>query len=132
MNIGIAAVGGILFGVVTAGVVLFQVALALGAPWGRYAMGGQFPGRFPPPMRVAAMIQAVLLVGLAAIVASEAGLLASDLARALPWLIWLPVAVSGIALVLNVITPSAGERMIWAPVTGLMLLASLVVALTPP
>jgi hypothetical protein len=29
-----------LFTVTTAGVILFQLALALGAPWGSFAMGG--------------------------------------------------------------------------------------------
>lgn len=29
-------------------VAAFQLALALGAPWGEMAMGGKFTGRFPP------------------------------------------------------------------------------------
>ena len=37
----------ILFAAVTVGVIAFQFALALGAPWGAYAMGGAFPGRYP-------------------------------------------------------------------------------------
>ncbi|MEK4110124.1 hypothetical protein ABIC86_002354 [Paenibacillus sp. DS2363] len=28
-------------------VILFQVALAVGVPWGEYAMGGKFPGKYP-------------------------------------------------------------------------------------
>ena len=51
----------VVFALVTGMVVAFQVALALGAPWGAYAMGGAFPGRMPPPLRVAALIQAALL-----------------------------------------------------------------------
>ena len=127
----IVAPAALVFALITIAVVLFQIALALGAPWGRYAMGGRFSGRLPPAMRVAALVQAALLVVLAVIVLADAGVLAADAARALPWLIWVPVIVSGIALVLNVITPSAGERRIWAPVAALMLLASLVVALSP-
>ena len=49
----------VVFALVTGLVVAFQVALALGAPWGAYAMGGAFPGRMPPPLRVAALIQAL-------------------------------------------------------------------------
>lgn len=30
-------------------VILFQVALAVGVPWGEYAMGGKFPGKNPFP-----------------------------------------------------------------------------------
>ena len=41
--------------------IAFQVLLALGAPWGAYAMGGTYPGRFPPGMRVVAAVQAAVL-----------------------------------------------------------------------
>jgi hypothetical protein len=120
----------VLFAVVTAGVVAFQFALALGAPWGAYAMGGKFPGRYPPAMRVAALGQAALLALVAVIVLSEAGLLVPSVSQALPWLIWIAVAFSGVSVVLNAITPSSDERRIWVPVAVVMLACSLAVALT--
>lgn len=52
-----------------------------------------------------------------------------SMARTLPWLIWLVVAFSGLSLVLNAITPSAGERGIWVPLALTMLISSLAVAL---
>jgi hypothetical protein len=68
-------VAAIIYAIVSFGVVAFQSALAAGAPWGAYAMGGAFPGQFPPAMRVAAIIQAVLLVGMAAVILARAGLI---------------------------------------------------------
>jgi hypothetical protein len=53
--------------VATLVVVAYQLALALGAPWGAYAMGGRVPGRFPPALRVLTLVQAVVL-GLLALV----------------------------------------------------------------
>ncbi len=82
---------GILYVIASAGAVFFQVALALGAPWGEYAMGGAFPGRFPLRLRVAAAVQAVVLIALAVVVLAFAGLLLPGLAQAAPWLIWLVV-----------------------------------------
>lgn len=120
----------IVFAVVTAGVIVFQLALAVGAPWGAYAMGGKFPGRYPPAMRVAALVQAALLTLVAVIVLSEAGLLLPSVSQALPWLIWIAVAFSGVSVVLNAITPSSGERRIWFPVAVAMLISSLAVVLT--
>jgi hypothetical protein len=125
-----AAAGAIIFAVVTGGAILFQVALALGAPWGEYAMGGKYPGRFPGAMRVSAIGQAALLAAFVVFVLSEAGLVLQSMAETLPWLIWLVVVFSGLSLVLNAITPSAGERRIWVPVALVMLLSSLVVALS--
>ena len=123
-------VAAVLFAVVTAGVIVFQIGLALGAPWGAYAMGGRYPGRYPAGMRVAAVVQAVALVVLAVIVLSTAGLVVPSLSEGFPWLVWLTVAFSAVSLVLNLITPSAGERRIWAPVGAVLLASSLTVALT--
>ena len=127
MNITVIAA--LIYAIATAGVVAFQIALALGAPWGAYAMGGAFPGRFPPWLRVAAAVQAVLLIALAVVVLALAGLVLPGLAQAAPWLVWLAVAFSAVAAVLNTITRSAAERRLWAPVTYVMLTCSLVVAL---
>jgi len=129
MNITAAAA--IAFAIAAAGVIGFQMALALGVPWGSYAMGGAFPGKFPPRMRVAALVQAVLLAGTVAIVLSRAGLVLPAWSGVVGWLIWGVVALAVIAAILNAITPSAGERRIWVPVALVMLVSSLVVALAP-
>ena len=120
----------ILFALVALGVVVFQLALALGAPWGEYAMGGRYPGTLPRAMRISAVGQAALVAALAVYVLSAAGLVLPSMAGALPWLIWAVVVFSGLSLVLNAITPSAGERRIWVPVATEMLLTSLIVAIS--
>lgn len=121
--IGFAAVSGV--------VAAFQIALALGVPWGSYAMGGAYPGQFPPPLRVAAVVQAILIGLMAAVVLSRAGVALSRWARVSRWLVWVVVAYSAVGLVLNTITSSAGERMLWAPATGVMLVCSVIVATGP-
>ena len=62
-----------------------QLAVAAGAPLGRFTVGGRFPGRLPGIWRVLALLQAALLAAMAAVVLSAAGLI--DIA--LPgWTIW--------------------------------------------
>ncbi len=126
----VTALAAIAYAIVLAGVIAFQFALALGAPWGVYAMGGAFPGRFPMRMRIAAVVQAVLLALTVPIVLARAGLLLPAWSEAAEWLIWVVVAVSSVSLVLNLVTPSAGEQRIWVPVASGMLISSLLVALT--
>lgn len=116
------------YAVVSVGIIAFQIALAAGAPWGAYAMGGAFPGQFPPEMRVAAVVQAVILAALALVVLARAGIAMPRWSRSSRWLIWVVVVFSALSLVLNLITPSAGERAIWAPVALVMLVSSVVVA----
>ena len=128
----IQRVAAIFYAVVSFGIVAFQVALAAGAPWGEFAMGGAFPGQFPPALRIAALVQAALLVGMALVVLARAGVVLPGWSRASRWLVWFVVAFSALSLVLNLLTPSAGERAIWAPAAFLLLLSSGIVAFGPP
>jgi len=128
--VDLGEVAAIVYAVATAGVIAFQVALALGAPWGAYAMGGAVPGQLPPAMRVAALVQAALLGVLAVVVLSEAGLVLPSLSEAFPWLVWVAVVVAAVSVVLNAISRSAGERRLWVPVGLVLLVSSLTVALT--
>jgi hypothetical protein len=128
--VDVAVLAAIVYAVGTAGVVAFQIALAAGAPWGAYAMGGGVPGRFPPPMRVAALVQAAVLGALAVVALSRAGVAWPSLATAVPWLIWVVVAVAALSVALNLSSRSAGERRIWVPVGLVLLVSSVTVALT--
>jgi hypothetical protein len=119
----------LLYAAVSVGVVAFQVAVAAGAPWGAYEMGGVLPGQFPLALRIAALAQATLIAGMAAVVMSRAGLILAGRSAASRWLVWLVVALAAVSLLLNLITPSAGERAIWAPVALLLLTSSAVVAI---
>jgi hypothetical protein len=119
----------LLYAGVSVGVVVFQVALAAGAPWGAYAMGGAFPGQFPLALRIAALAQAALIAGMAVVVMSVAGLVLAGWSGVTRWLVWFVVALAAVSLVLNLMTPSADERAIWAPVALLMLASSMVVAI---
>ena len=118
-----------IFAAVLAVLVLFQLALAVGAPWGALAMGGRFPGKFPPAMRIAALVQIAIYGLMGAIVFARAGLALPEWFDVSRVAIWFVVGVSGLAVVLNVITPSKWERRLWAPVAILMFAASLRVAL---
>ena len=124
----ITRVAAINYAILMVGVVAFQIALAAGAPWGAYAMGGASPGQFPPAMRVGAIIQAALLAGMAIVILARAGLILTGWLQVSHWLVWIVVALTALSLVLNFITPSAGERAIWTPTLLLLLITSLIVA----
>lgn len=110
-------------------VVIFQLLLAAGMPWGSYAMGGKFPGKYPPPMRVASVIQAVILIFIAYIVLSKSGLILPGWYSFAKTAIWFVVGFSAVATILNLITRSVWERRIWAPVSLLLLITSINVAI---
>lgn len=123
-------IAALFYAIISLAVIAFQIALAAGAPWGAFAMGGAFPGQFPPALRIVALVQAVLLFAMAAVVLARAGVILPRWSRVSRWLIWLVVAFAALSLVLNLITPSAGERAIWAPTAFLLLISSGIVAFT--
>lgn len=115
----------IAFGGLAVVVCLFQFALALGAPLGHLAMGGRWPGKMPIPARISAVVQGGLMVAMARIVLGQAGVFTQVGPN---WLIWLVVAITGLSTLLNNITPSAPERRLWGPVTVVMFLCAIYVA----
>ncbi|QEN04743.1 hypothetical protein EW093_08485 [Thiospirochaeta perfilievii] len=119
----------IVFTLLTGIVVLFQLCLAFGLPWGAASMGGKYPGKYPPKMRFIAIIIILILLTFNFIVISRAGYF-------FPWMysfskiaIWFVVLFSLSGTVMNSITPSKIER-IWVPVVFLQLIASVIVALS--
>lgn len=123
-----ASVAAYLFTLLIAVVALFQLALAAGAPWSSLAMGGRFPGKMPPPMRIAAFLQIGVLALFAATVLTRAGLILPEWQSLSHKMIWVVVGFSVIGSVLNLITPSRWERILWAPVAILLLIFSAIVA----
>ncbi len=110
--------------------VLFQLAMALGAPWGEFAMGGKYPGKFPPKIRVAAVIQLLILAFFGMIGMIRSGLILSSWFDFSSKAIWFVVGFFVLGTFLNLITPSKKERNLWAPITFILLISSLKIALS--
>ena len=110
----------------------FQVALAVGLPWGEAAWGG---GRaeLGVGLRVASGVQAVLAVGFALIVLRRAGhsVWAPLPLRWLPAATWVLMGTMALGTLLNAASRSPIERA-WAPVAlSLAVLCGIVAAWSP-
>lgn len=101
----------------------FHLAMAAGAPWGHLTLGGSNPGRLPPRLRKAAVVQAALLAAMAITILARGG--AIDLALA-PWAGWLALGLTVLTTIANLITPSRPERLLWGPVTVGMCITGLI------
>ncbi len=122
-------ISAIIFTVFTGIIIIFQGCLAAGMPWGEASMGGKYPGKYPPKMRLVAIINIIILVVIEAIVLSRAGFILPQFSEISRIGIWFIVAYFSIATVLNTITPSKIER-IWAPVALVQLITSIIVAIS--
>ena len=94
-------------------------------------MGSAFKGTYPPAMRVAAMLQVIFYAATGVIVLSRAEVAFAKLRRLANMLMWPIVVLFGVAAVLNLISPSVAERLLWTPVAVVILLLGLRVALHP-
>jgi hypothetical protein len=111
--------------------VVFQAALALGAPVGAHVLGGRNAGRLPGRLRVFSGIAAVVLVVAALVILARAGLISwpsggSGLLAPASW------AIAGF-LVLNTLgnltSQSRVERTVLAATTALLAVLCAYVAL---
>lgn len=118
----------LLYLLIVAAVIGFQLCLIAGAPWGRLTQGGRHDGALPASGRIAAGLSILLLAGMGGAIASAAGLFPGWPG----WTGWVAIGVHGLSTVLNWITPSRAERNLWGPVTTLMLALAVWVVLVGP
>ena len=110
---------------------LFQIALALGAPWGEYAYGGARVGKLPTGFRINSVVAAVVMAAISGHYLAQLGVFTPLLDSAGNSAVnWVLVGFTGLSAIANNITRSKKERAVWAIPTILMFIAALLVALS--
>lgn len=109
---------------------VFQLALALGAPLGAAAWGGQAVGVLPTRLRIASAVAGLLVYPLIiAIVLASAGLIdAAWLPVQGPVAMWLLTGLFLLGALVNAVSRSRPER-VWAPVSLAIAVCCAVVAI---
>jgi hypothetical protein len=111
------------------GIAAFQAALSVGAPLGHAAWGGKYR-RLPPSLRVGSAIAIVVWLMAASIVLGHAGFDVPSPPEAVrAWAIWVVVGLLLVGTVMNAASRSGWERFVWAPVSFVLALLTIVVAL---
>ncbi len=120
---------GIYFIIISVIVTLFQLALAFGAPLGKFANGGKFPGSLPKNMRFLPFIQIAILWFFVYIVSIESNIISNQPSALGSIGIWFVVAFFFLGSILNLSTPSKPERIVWGPVNVITFIAVLLIAI---
>lgn len=114
--------------VVLTALAVFQVALALGAPLGRFAWGGQHDV-LPTRLRVASAVSVVLYAVFAAILLARTGVIGLGLSdRAVEIAAWVVTGYLALGILMNAISRSRPERLVMTPACLVLALLSGVVA----
>lgn len=99
-------------------IIIFQLALAAGAPWGAASWGGRHSGVLPPHLRIASAVAGLIVYpAMLVFILDAADLVTLGLAdrRLTIVLLWVLVGLFGLATMANLASPSRVER-VWAPV----------------
>jgi hypothetical protein len=111
-----------------AGIVVFQLALAAGAPWGHAAWGGA-NAELTTAQRIGSAVAVVFWTAAALVVLGRAGFWeAGRLARLFRWGTWAVVVLLSLSAVVNVASQSRWENFILGPLSLLLAILCAVVA----
>lgn len=114
--------------VVLALLVIFQIALALGAPWGHFAWGGQHRV-LPKGLRIGSAVSILIYALIAAIAWARIGaidLFPEAFAQVAMWVIF---GYFVLGILMNAISRSKPERFTMVPVTIVLAVLSFLIAM---
>lgn len=107
---------------------VFQIALAFGAPIGRFAWGGQHRV-LPARLRIGSVVSIVIYAIIAALALDRSGIveLVPDAVSTVG--MWIVFGYFVLGILLNAISRSTPERFTMAPLSAVLAVLSLLVAL---
>lgn len=109
---------------------VFQLALALGAPWGRFAWGGQHERELPARLRVGSALTILAYAVFAVVLLDRADvvdLLPDNVSQIAAWVLF---GYFTLGTVMNAISRSRQERLVMTPATLVLAVCTLLVALS--
>lgn len=117
------------FVVVLALLVIFQLALAFGAPWGRFAWGGQNEGTLPVGYRVASAVSTLIYAFLGAVALDRAGVIGMFPQGFSAIAMWVVFGYLALGVLMNLASRSKSERYAMTPVALVLAVLALLIAL---
>jgi hypothetical protein len=128
----VATVAAVLFGAMA----LFQLALAVGAPWGAFAYGGRAArddGTLVPAYRLSSAVAAVMLVLFAVVILTRGGVIGSSGDSTLVTVMsWVIVAFMAINTPMNLLGKHWIERFVFGAITVVLVVLCAIVAVAGP
>ncbi len=112
-----------------AALAVFQLALALGAPWGRFVWGGQHERQLPRGLRIGSAVSIVLYALFAVVLLDRAGLVdvvPDAVARVGAWVL---LAYFALGVLMNGLSRSRSERLVMTPAVLVLAVCTGIIAL---
>jgi hypothetical protein len=110
----------------------FQLALAFGAPWGKFAWGGQHPGVLPPRLRIASALSVLIYAIIAVLAADLVGMIDLVPTTVSQVGMWVVFGYLALGVLMNAISRSKPERYTMTPVALVLAVLALLIAVAGP
>ncbi|KRA23190.1 hypothetical protein ASD65_01205 [Microbacterium sp. Root61] len=107
---------------------IFQLALALGAPWGRFAWGGQHRV-LPTRLRIGSLVAIVIYAAVVVIAYDRLGAIDVFPEGFSIVAMWVVVAYFALGIVMNALSRSKPERYAMVPISIVLAILSFLIAL---
>ena len=117
------------FVVVIALLVIFQLLLALGVPWGRFAWGGQHDGKLPVGYRIASAVSILIYGFLGTVILDRAGVISLYDSGFVVVMAWITFGYLTLGVLMNAVSRSQSERNLMTPVALVLAILAFIVAL---
>jgi len=114
--------------VILAVLAMFQLALVAGAPWGRLAWGGAH-AVLPKAKRIGSLLAVVIYAVIVVVAFSRLGALPLMPTQVAVVAMWIVFAYFVLGVVMNALSRSTSERRVMVPVTVVLAVLSLLIAL---
>ncbi|ART75153.1 hypothetical protein B4U37_03440 [Sutcliffiella horikoshii] len=109
-------------------VVVFQVLLSLGYPFGEFAMGGHFKV-LPKRLRIVSALNALILVFMGLVFLQHTNVLTSLDFLSTHILVWIITIFLGFNTLANLVSRSKKERLFMTPLSGFIFILCLFISL---
>ena len=111
-----AGLAGLVAGLLLLGIAGLYLALALGAPLGAYAWGGEHRGVLPQRLRTGSLVLTPLIVAMAVFVFIASGVVLPEWRRSMTWAVWVAFVFAVMITAASWRSKSREEKRIMAPV----------------
>lgn len=111
-------------------IIVFQIGLVVGRPWGHLAWGGQHPGKLPRRFRIASCVSILILFIFASVNLHTSGLLdLHGISFPVNLFQWIISVYAVLGTLMNGISRSKPERYLWTPVAFTLAVMNILILL---
>lgn len=129
MNILFIQTAAIVMAVISFGIGIFQIMLALGIPLGEYCWGGKYKGVLPDKLRLMSLLSAFLLFFFGLVFLVHTNVVQMNINLPTTVFVWIITIFLGLNILGNLASKSKKEKIVMTPLAAISFISCLIVVI---